>query len=343
MNPDLVVSNPIWTWASTGSFSILVWSTNYAPLLCIPEKAPLVVEVINYQNPGNYNNLQNWPGQWNESLAIWAPQNVAFVLASNFVKYNVVQVQDYSNAVSGSDFPNSLITFTSGSTYTTSSSHCWSALWVFNGCSDAYNTIGSSSSWSATGHNLVVTENLWESGTVLFDAMDRLAYLTTESYYAAEQPPVNQPSTWPSGDNITASDAASNTSIYPIYSWGYEDGSQGRPVYVNSSASGAITVSSKSTVTGLVKGFSVDVGVSIYGVDLSTTVVTDQWSQTSTYTVSNTLSWTVYGNSTTVPICYAVYGVGGSSSSTGSTADAIGIWAFSPTLSGGRYSCLATQ
>jgi hypothetical protein len=59
-------------------------------------------------------------------------------------------------------------------------------------------------------------------------------------------------------------------------------------------------------LNGYVKGFSVAVGFSLHGVDISVALATDQWSQTSTDTTTDTLSWTVYGNSQTVPICYAV-------------------------------------
>lgn len=299
-----------------------------------------VVQVIN----GFGSERAWWVGHWNETIVVWAPQVVNFVLPLNFVKYSVVQVQDYSNAKTANGYPNSTISYISGSSYTTFSSHCWTALFLFSGCSEGSNTIGTSSTWSAIGHNLVITQNLWESGTVLFDAMARTACITAENYYAAEQPPVVQPATWPSGDNITMADAASNSSIYPIYSWGAGDGDQGRLVYSTTYASGSVTVSSTSTTTGLTKGFNVALGIDIYGVDLSTTLATDQWSQTSTYTTTDTLSWTVYGNSVTVPICYAVYGVGGSSTSASqSTADAIGVWAFAPSLSGGQYSCPATQ
>jgi hypothetical protein len=300
-----------------------------------------IVEIQNYVNtpwPGEVTTL--WPGWWNESIVIWAAQFVNFYLPQNFVKYNVVQVQDYSNANASNGFPNGAINYTSGSTYTTSSSHCWTALFVFSGCSQASNLIGTKATWSAIGHNLVVTQDLWETGTVLFDALSRTFCVPAETYYAGYAPPVNEPASWPSGDNITASIAQSNSSIYVLYGWGgqYNKGIQ---VFSTSPDSGSVTVSSTTTTSSLVKGFSVEVGVSLYGVGISTTLFTDQWSQTSTSTVANTLSWTVYGNSQKVPICYVVYGVGGSpgSGSSASSADAIGIWGYSSTYSGGQYSC----
>jgi hypothetical protein len=301
--------------------------------------ATFCITQSNDQVPGG----RIWDGYWNETVLTWAPQVVDFVLPGNFVEYSVVQVQDYSNANVGNGYPNSTISYTSGSTYNTSSSHCWTVLIVLQGCSVSSNTIGTADTWSATGHNLVVTQNLWESGTVLFDVLSRTGLVTAEKYYAAEQPPVNEPASWPSRDNITAADAASNSSIYPLYGWGAGEGSQGEPVYSTSPDRGTVTVSSTSTVTGLTKGFTLDLDLSLYGVGVDVALVADHWSQMSTYTVTDTLSWTVYGNSLTVPVCYAVYGVGGSSSASGSTADAIGVWAFAPTYAGGVYSCPATQ
>ena len=284
-----------------------------------------------------------WDDYWNETIVTWAPQVVNFQLPLNFERYNVVQIQDYSNANFANGYPNSTINYTSGSTYTTSSSHCWTALFVFSGCSKASNTIATSGTFTATGHNLVVTQDLELTGTLLFDSLSRTSYIAAEDYYEQDAPPVNEPAIWPSGDNITMADAASNSSIYPIWSWGAGFHDQAREVYSTAPVGYSVTVSSQSQTSGIVKGFEVGLDFSLKGVGVSIALATDQWSQMSTYTATDTLSWSVIGNSQTVPICYAVYGVGGSSSSSGSTADAIGIWAFAPTYSGGQYNCTATQ
>src|ERR1700691_3302189 len=81
------------------------------------------------------------------------------------------------------------ITFTSGSTYTTSSSHCWSAVYLFSGCSSVSNAVGTSGGFTAEGHNLIVTQKLWESGILLFDAYPRQCAVTSEYYYQADAPP----------------------------------------------------------------------------------------------------------------------------------------------------------
>jgi hypothetical protein len=274
-----------------------------------------------------------WPGYWNETVVTWAPQVVAFQVSSNFVTGPIVQIADFSNANASHGFPDSSMGYSIGTIYTTSSSHCWTALWVFSGCSSASNAVGTSTTYSANGHNLVVTQQLWESGNVLFDAFSRQWSMASENYYKGYAPPVNEPASWPIQDTMVPG----NSSLYPLYAWGGQY-NKGVPVYLGSPDGGQVTVKSTST-SYQVKGFSIGVSVGLYGVGIGTTVVTDQWSQTGASTSSNTLFWTVYGNSQTVPICYVVYGVGGSSSASSTTADAVGIWAYAPTYSGGTYSC----
>ncbi len=157
--------------------------------------------------PGDYT---NWPGYWNETIVTWAPQVEDFILPANFVTGPIDQIADFSNANSSHGFPNSNINYTSGSSYTTSSSHCWTALFVFSGCSSASNTLGTATADYAPGHNLIVTQKFWESGTVLFDAYSRQSTITAESYYQAYAPPINEPASWPSQDTLVPG----NSSLY---------------------------------------------------------------------------------------------------------------------------------
>src|SRR5580658_7168425 len=108
------------------------------------------------------------------------------------------------------------ITYTSGSTYTTSSSHCWSAVYLFSGCSSVSNAVGTSGGFTAEGHNLLVTHKLWESGILLFDAYSRQCAVTSEYYYQADAPPINEPASWPSVDTMVPG----NSSLYYISAWG---------------------------------------------------------------------------------------------------------------------------
>jgi len=274
-----------------------------------------------------------WAGYWNQTIVTWVPQVVDFELPDNFVTGSIPQIADYTNANISNGFPNSSMEYTTGTTYTTSSSHCWTALYVFSGCSEASNALTTNSGYDADGHNLVVTQQLWESGTMLFDPFSRQWSMTSEDYYQAFAPPVNEPASWPSQDTLVPG----NSSLYLLYAWGGET-DKGVMVYSTSPDQGQVTTSSTST-SYHVKGFDIGISVGAYGVGAGTTLVTDRWSQTSSYTSTDTLSWTVYGSSETVPVCYVVYGVGGASSSTSTTADAVGLWAYAPTASDGSYTC----
>ncbi len=109
--------------------------------------------------------------------------------------------------------------------------------------------------------------------------------------------------------------------------------------------SGSVTISSSST-TYYVKGFDVSVDFGINGVAIGTTLFSDHWSQSSTSTQSDTLTWWANGISATVPVCYVVYAVGGSqgTSAQTETADAIGVWGYSPTEGpSGAYGCPLPQ
>lgn len=64
--------------------------------------------------------------------------------------------------------------------------------------------------------------------------------------------------------------------------------------------------------------------------------------QTASSTKSKTLSWSVIGTSQSKPVCYVVYGVGGSPGSASNpigTTDQIGIFAYEPSGSAGSYTC----
>jgi hypothetical protein len=176
---------------------------------------------------------------------------------------------------------------------------------------------------------LIVTQKLWESGILLFDAYSRQCAVTSEYYYQADAPP---PSTSPPlGQASIRWFLGTQVSTTSPLGGGSGSANEGRPTYSGSPISGSVTLST-SAASYQVKGFELEVGVDLYGVDFSTTIFSDQWSQTATHTVDDTLSWTVYGNSESVPVCYVVYGVGGS---TAIIADAIGIWAYSPSGSSG--------
>jgi hypothetical protein len=272
-------------------------------------------------------------GVWNDTLVVWDRPYIAVDLESNFVTAPIVQIADFSNANGTDGIPDSNITYTTGTSYSTTLYHCWTALFYFSGCSSATTTIGTNDGYGAEGGNLVVTQKLWESGTGLFDAFSRQSIVASEVYYKGYAPPVNEPASWSIQDTLVPG----NRSVYPLYQFGGEY-DEGIMVYSNRESSGSLTVSSSQT-SYQVKGADVTVDIGYDGVAAGTTLATDQWSQVASSTSSNTLSWSLVGDSQTVPVCYVVYGVGGSSSSSSTTADAIGIWGYAPSESDGSYTC----
>ncbi|HYA57501.1 MAG TPA: hypothetical protein VEH57_03445 [Thermoplasmata archaeon] len=279
---------------------------------------------------------QVWTGHWNETVTTWAPQVVNFQLPQNLETPPLVQIADFSNANTSNGWPNSNMTYMIGTTTTTYSAHCWEVLFFIHGCTAAQSISGSGVGYPVTGQNLVVTQQMWESGTVIFNMESRQFNITTEDYVGDDGYPVNEPSTWKIADTLNPSNAQGNSSIYLLWAWGAQY-QQGRRIYTPG-VIGWFTATS-SQVSYDVKGFDISLGAELPGVTVATTVVSEQWSQMSTTTVTESLYWEARGNSATIPVCYVVYGVGGSSSSSSTTADAIGIWAYSPTYSGGSYSC----
>lgn len=82
-----------------------------------------------------------------------------------------------------------------------------------------------------------------------------------------------------------------------------------------------------------------DLSPDVLGVGIGVTLLSVHWSQLSSSTSLHTLTWELAGDSQSVPVCYVVYGVGGVSTETESTADLIGVYAYDPTESNGQYSC----
>lgn len=333
------------TWAkvtSTGTYSLSEpeWfntqtNTWYA---CSEGGGGYNISVINSPNVveqgGSFDNPQ-WTNHWNESVVTWGPQIVKFILPTNLVTGPLVEVADFSNALTSDGFPNSTLAYTNETTYTTGNGFCWTALFVSSGCSAASSAVSAGKSYSAIGGNLVVTERFRESGTILFDSFSRVWSGTALSYYQSYSPPVNEPATWP----ITDTMEPGNTSTYLLYDWGgVGSDNQGIMVYEGRPDTGYATAST-THASYQVQGFQLDLGVDLYGVSVGVTVFSLQWSQTSSTTYSTSLSWTLVGDSSTVPVCYVVYGIGGSSSASGTTTDSIGVWAYDPTGSSGNYSC----
>ena len=333
LNPSLDgPGGPIYTYATDGYFYQLVWDPNYVPLGCVEYKDPIVVEVLNYQNPDNLN-VQYWPGQWNESLIIWAPQFVNFVLPHNYVGPYSPVVLDFSNAPAGY----SELEYEACGSLSTTLTDSWS---ISGGV--AGSGVGSEGSSSTTVTNqmcggegsedgdLVYLAEYETSGTVEFNAIYRGWAETSVNLYGL---PVN--ACFPSSD-CDPSYAAPTDWLYPgtsasdVY---FLPDSTGHSVHgdlvpAGYELFGAVTTSTTSAVEG---GFSVTLGIDadlpgVGSIDLSAST---GWSQTSSTSNSNNLEWYAVVPQGGTQTCFDAFAQGGSLAQL--TADVVGIWAWAPT------------
>jgi len=319
-------ANMVWdanAWTgSSGTFHI---GGNYSDpgnlQTCMEDKYPITVEVLN-----------SIPGFWNETYVIYAPPTwLSFDLPSNFVSPYIVQALDFSNANSADGMEGySTISYTTGTTYTTTESFCWELLWS-GGCTSTSTELSSSLTFVSENGDLEVSQQYWTSGTVTFLSNTRTSAVTSMDFYA---PYGNPQFPGQQAEPDWLEPGTNQSGVYLLQNWG----GAGSGVLVSPSYSrgGSTTVSTTQSVEGA-SGVDVSVGVDIYGVGVGTSVASLKWSQTSSTTETNTLSWMLSVPKGDPPVCFVVYGAGGSASS--DTADLIGIWAYDPTLSDGNDTC----
>jgi hypothetical protein len=285
-----------------------------------------------------------WTGFWNESVVVWMPQVVDFYLPSNYISPYFPAVLDFSNAAAGY----STISYSSGTStsYTTSFEYSWSVGVGGTGGSGTSSTSktyseGSSGGFQQQGGALDYIAQMETTGTVEFNAISRDWAMTQMTLYggllngepAAQNPNFVQPSDW-----LTpmAMNQSSNTPK-PYFIWNSGAGKYMEDVLDKTSGfyyTGGVTTSTTLSVTG---GYSASFGLSpsLPGVGSVSLSVGAQWSQSSSTTYTQELTYSVgmpYGGS---PICFDVIGQGGSSSPTSTTADMFGIYVWSPNAQGG--------
>lgn len=300
-----------------------------------PQGGGIMVSLINSAviPPGGSGYSTIWPGYFNESIVVWAPEAIDFVLPSNYVSSYLPVITDLSNANSSNGLAGySTISYQSGTTYTTSEKDCATGGFVAGGCSTSSTQFGAGSIYQSTNGNLFVSQQYWTSGLTIIDGLNRTGWTASQNYYAPYGYP-QFPGQQPIGDWLTPSTYLAHNA-YPMPGWG--DLGTGRPVYYQHSIGGYVTTSTTRATTG-VKDLAISVDVS-YFVGVGFQVADLSWSQTSSATVQNTLTWMAQiPVNTPAPTCFVVYGQGGSASA--GTADIIGIWAYASTYSGGLYTC----
>jgi hypothetical protein len=329
------------SWGVTdgsGFYSIYVfdkWTAQPPYTFC--NQFPLGTQfmIVSVQNGFNGGGL--WGGRWNLSVAIWEPQVVNFYLPANFISPYIFQITDFSNANSSNGMAGySDISYTTGTSYTTSETYCWTLFWWWGQCStQAAATTNVSTGWGSTNGNLLVSQRYVVTGTAAFSPINRTWTLTQETFCA----PYGQPQ-WPAQQPISdwLVPHTSAKGVYLMKNFG-GSGSQymGRPVPPGGYIMGSATTSTTNVTTG-VKGWTLDLSVGYDGVGVGSVVASQQWSQTSSETNYFTLNWKLsVPNGNLEPTCFEVFGQGGSASS--NTADIIGVWAYAPSGSPNNYSC----
>jgi hypothetical protein len=297
---------------------------------------------------------KTWAGYWNETIVVWDVQDVDFVLPSNIISNPVVQIADYSNANESNGFPNSHLSYQKDVSYRDTASGCYELFgFIQYGCFSTVYASAATSKYSVTGSNLIVTQRYVTSGTVVFDSYNRGSNVTQVHYVGTDGPPVLEGPSYPVDSTIGPNTAGA----YPLYHWGGSGSGQGVPVYLNSPKKDSVTINATKysnwtndytlllpipvgeIIDWIVEGLSegqIDPGLEF---EVEAPIFTTNFAEQAVSSWSVGLNWTLSGNSATVPTCYAVYGVGGSSSSSSTTADAVGIWAYGPRYVEGVYSC----
>ena len=278
----------------------------------------------------NNKNGNNWNGNFNVTFLVYTYGDYNIVVPQIYVSpYYPIGVGP-SNVMQTNGAAGSYITYTQGTTLTTSSTTCWQLFWLFTGCVASATSAGASKSYSAENESLNVDQRFLTTGTMGFVAMTRATNISVDRYATFGNPLSPGPAPIP-----TFMTPQNFTEFHLYYVSGWGTGGQGQFIQYQYPIGGSVTT---STVTETVGVQSVDfsIGVDIYDVDISTSVADVTWSQTATETQSNTLSWEAFANGSNGE-CFVVYGEGGSQSS--NTADAIGLWAYTPNGGPGGSNC----
>lgn len=281
----------------------------------------------------------HWYGNWNESVVIWAPEILHFILPQNNQTRYIYQIVDYSNANS----TNGLLGWTSlnagnFTTYSTTETDCSTYLFVFGHCSGSSNNTTYGSHFQSTVGNLVVSQRFMFSGDLLYDAINRSVWAATFNMYEPSSQPWNNGSQ-PAVDNLTPSTYRSAggyilTSYGKVLSNGSLDGVNA--TYGNRWG-GQVSVANGREVSGVQKELQISMDFSYYGIGVGIGIIDLSWSQVQNATRGGTISW-YFTPPAGHESCNIVFGYGGSQSA--NNAVVIGVWTY-PWVSGaGSNGCV---
>ena len=273
-----------------------------------------------------------WKGFWNISIDVPLPEPMTFQLLPNVVGPWVPQVVQFSNA------PANFATIS----YTQSVSYSSQVCTPFsnggeNGCSSTTWTAQTSYSTNWGAGSLEYEAQYMASGMALFTASDREWAITSVNDYGS---PLHQGFSTPGSSNYIADQLTPSSGVSGMYLLSGCD-----TVCQNVFLAGGDRItwtldSAFSSVRSWNIGLGLSMGVPLdefgmvggeVGVDTSLT-----WSQSTSYTVSNAISFTITGGGS--DSCYNVYAVGPSDNA---AALIIGIyyWNWPHTYSGTSPAC----
>lgn len=276
-----------------------------------------------------------WDGYFNETIITYAPQIINLVLPSNYISAFFPAVLDFSNDFVENE---STISYTSSSSssLTTTLSYSWSIAGGLGATGSLSGSVSNQSTFTtetsgtfpADGGPLDIIAQRHVSGTVLFDAYARSVaqtamhfcgqFLNVRAYY--QELNFTQPTDWMTPQNFSKDD------LYYLND-GVGSPMDGRLVSYDPSGGtsgygGAVQTLTANSSTG---GYAVAVGLSasFLGFGSASVSYAASWSQTSSSTSGQQLSWSIIDPMGMQPFCVDVFGQGGS---TAADADVIGIY-----------------
>lgn len=280
-----------------------------------------------------------WYNHWNESVVIWGPQVVNFVLPLNYATGEVPDFVDYSNAPANY----TSLSQGAGEGYENAYTYSWSVgaqvIGIGGGAS------GSTTSSTLVSENVVLGTTLgnlcyaveyYVTGMIEFTGMTRAwSFLQTlidphNGDFCDEIPHFQTPADWihnATGNGAYLMDGPSTSK----WNGGLED----VPLWEGNFISYSLTISTTtSTVTGVNYGFQLS--GTLAGVLPLSFQASEGWSQEVSSSTSTTLSYEIMGPGSGVS-CYNVFGEGGSQSL--NTADMIAIFYWTGSVVNGGPVC----
>lgn len=327
--------------SSSGYYSIAVpgYDTSNGDYQCTGGSYPIKVQFFNqqtiyYVGSTAYESNQ-WTGHWNETVFIFAPQVVNFVVPLNYISPYFPVYLDFSNAAAGY----STIGFEAGtsSSFTTTLGYSWSigtgtglGMSGSSSTSTTY-TVQTTTGISQNGGNLDYIIQMETTGDVEFNALAYAWAVPTITLFGAwlngEPAQQNsnfvQPTVWLAPWNYASNGGYFLTDTTVQKSM---DG-----VYLNDPGftySYGVTTESTTSSTG---GYAIsfNLALTIPGGPSVTGSVGMSWSETSTSGYSDSLTWSAGEPAGGSAVCIDVFGEGGSQSA--NTATMVSIYTWTPT------------